>query len=103
MLSSPPRPTDLATALTILKAHVRALEQPYEPRTAADACHLEDWADHLDQVLEMSRQYARAVVNHIGQVTPGGIADETKGLADAASDVVGAIRKAANNLHAEAA
>lgn len=98
-----PKPTALQTAFAVLKAHIRALEQPFEPRIEAGPEHLEDWAEHLDQILEATRQYVRAVVVHLDDVTPGGFADETGLLADAASDIVGAIRTAASDLHAEAA
>jgi hypothetical protein len=93
-----PTPTELQTALAVLKAHVRSLQQPYEPRFEAEACHVEDWADHLDEVLGAAFAYARAVTTHLGDLTPAGLTDETAGLADAISDVVGALRKAAHRL-----
>jgi hypothetical protein len=97
-----PAPTELQTALTVLKAHVRSLQQPYEPRFEAEAVHIEEWADHLDEVLGAAFTYARAVTSHLGDVTPAGLTDEISGLADAISDVVGALRKAASRV-AEAA
>lgn len=98
-----PAPTELQTAFAILQAHIRAFEQPFEPRIEADACHLEDWANHLDQVLEATRQYARAVISHLDNVTPGGVADEIGFLADAASEIVGALRNAAEGRRLDAA
>jgi hypothetical protein len=92
-----PKPTELATAFAVLKAHIAAFEQPFEPRHEAGPEHLEDWAEHVDQLLEATRQYTRAVVAHLDDVAPGGVDDETGGLADAASDVVGALRKAAES------
>jgi hypothetical protein len=97
-----PAPTELQTALAVLKAHVRSLQQPYEPRFEAEAPHLEDWADHLDEVLGAAFAYARAVTSNLGDITPAGLTDETAGLADAVSDVVGALRRAAHRLDAAA-
>jgi hypothetical protein len=94
---TPKLPTALQTAFAVLKAHIRAIEQPFEPRIEAGPEHLSDWADHLDQILEATRQYARAVVAHLDEVTPGGVSDETGGLADAASEAVAALRKAAES------
>jgi hypothetical protein len=93
--TAPKLPTELQTAFAVLQGHIRGFVQPFEPRIEAGAEHLTDWADHLDQVLEATRQYAAAVIEHLDNVTPGGILDETGGLADAASDVLGALRKAA--------
>jgi hypothetical protein len=98
-----PKATGLQTAFATLKAHVRAFEQPHEPRYEADPDDIHEWAEHLDQVLEATRQYARAVVDHLAQVSPVQIDEETRGLADAASDLVGGLRKAANRLTEAAA
>lgn len=95
--------TELEIAFQALKSHIRASEQPFEPRFEACAEHLDDWAEHLDQVLEATRQYVRAVVAHLKDVTPGGLDDETGELADAACDVVGAVRHAAEDLRVERA
>jgi hypothetical protein len=106
--SRPRRParkqTELARAFATLQAHLRAFEQPYEPRYEAGPEHLADWADHLDTLLEANRQYVRAVVDQLQQVTPGGLDldEQTRGLSDANSDLVGALRKAATRA-AEAA
>lgn len=96
-------PTELASAFATLKAHIKGFEQPYEPHFEAEAEHLADWAEHLDQVLEATRQYARAVVGHFAHVTNVTIADETGDLADAASQIVGALRTARNRIEQEAA
>ncbi len=95
-----PRQTELQAALAVLKSSIRALEQPHEPRLAADAEDLDFWAQHLDDLMEATRQYVRTAVETLGGLTSGGIDDETGGLTDAASDVVGAIRKSADRLRA---
>jgi hypothetical protein len=46
-------------------------------------------------LLEATRQYVAAAVAHLDDVAPGGIDADTGGLADTASDLVGALRKAA--------
>src|SRR5262249_4763003 len=66
---APKLPTDLQTAFQVLKSSIKAFVQPFEPRIEAGPEHLDDWAEHLDQVLEATRQYARAVVPHLVDVT----------------------------------
>lgn len=92
-----PSPSELALAFTALQTAIGGFEQPYEPKVAADAADVEEWAEHLNDVLQAAATYARAVVTHLDEVTPGGVADETSGLADAASEVVAALRNAAES------
>jgi hypothetical protein len=65
-----PAPTELQTALSVLKAQIRSVSQPYEPRFEADTSDVADWADHLDEVLGAAFAYARAVTTHLGDLTP---------------------------------
>jgi hypothetical protein len=56
-----PAPTELETALATIKAYIRSLEQPFEPRHEADASDVADRADHLDEILGAAFAYTRAV------------------------------------------
>ncbi len=100
---APKKPTELQSAYAVFQAHIAAFAQPFEPRIEAGPEHLEDWADHLRQILEATHQYAQAVVEHLDNVTPGGVDDETGFLDDAASETIGAIRKAAESRRLDVA
>jgi hypothetical protein len=61
-----------------------------------------DWADHIDSVMEATRQYVASVVAGLQYVTPTAIEADTGALADAASDLVGNLRKAGNRIQEDA-
>jgi hypothetical protein len=88
----------LRDAFAALETQLHSLRQPYEPRFEADADDIRDWAEHVDQVLEATRQYTRAILDHLDDVTPGRLNADVGGLTDAASDLVGTLRKAADEL-----
>lgn len=101
--STKPKQTDIEAAFAAFQAHIAAVQQPHEPQYRADAGDLSDWADHLESVMEATRQYVRATLAGLRHVTPTAIDAGTVGLDDAIGDIVGGLRKARNRVEQEAA
>ena len=71
---------------------------------AADRFDILERAEHLEKVLAAVTVYTKAIVADTAYLTPiGYIADETGFLADAASDIVGALKNAVDRMIDDAA
>jgi hypothetical protein len=68
-----------------------------------DQGDLEDRADHLKAVLDAVTRYVKAVVGDTAYNANTNIPDETGFLADAAADIVGALRNKGDALAVDAA
>jgi len=66
----------------------------------ADAIDLEDRADHLSKVLGALSVYVTVILDDTAQNVPGGfdLRDAEALLADLASDLTGAIQRAADDM-----
>jgi hypothetical protein len=63
-----------------------------------DRSDIEETADHLEAVLRAVTSYVKAVVGELAYNANTNIPDETGFLADAAKDIVGALRNKADAL-----
>ena len=71
---------------------------------AADRFDILERAEHLEKVLAAVTVYTKAIVADTAYLAPiGYIADETGFLADAASDIVGALKNAVDKMIDDAA
>jgi hypothetical protein len=71
---------------------------------AADRFDILERAEHLEKVLAAVTVYAKAIVADTAYLAPCGyVADETGFLADAASDIVGALKNAVDKMIDDAA
>jgi len=84
-----------------LKDNLAAIEPPELIGRAADADDIERRANHLREVLDEVTAYVRAVVGDTRYRAAINIHDESGLLTDAAADVVGALRKAADRAAEE--
>lgn len=97
-----PRPANLARPSGIQINYANLLDNLAEvgaPRLIglrADRADIEERAEHLQKVLDAVTSYVRAVVGDTRYHASCTIHDETGFLADAASDIIGALRDAAN-------
>jgi len=70
----------------------------------ADRFDVMERAEHLEQVLAAITVYAKAIVADTTELAPVGyVTDETDSLADAASDIVGALKNAVDHMIDDAA
>jgi hypothetical protein len=88
-------PTELATAFTAYRAALAALKVPADADPAASADDIEAIADHLKAVHAATLAYSRTVIAHAAERCTETLHDETDGLDDAASDVIGSLTLAA--------
>jgi hypothetical protein len=93
------------TASPVCAAHAEfvATLSGHPPRTIpleADAIDLEDRADHLSQVLSALSVYVAVILDDTAQNVPGSLdlRDAEGLLADLASEVTGAIQRAADDM-----
>jgi hypothetical protein len=71
---------------------------------AADRFDILERAEHLEKVLAAVTVYTKAIVADTAYLAPCGyVADETGFLADAASDIVGALKNAVDKMIDDAA
>jgi hypothetical protein len=92
-------PSSVCTAHTEFVAALAG--QPPRPiPLEADAIDLEDRADHLDRVFDALSVYVTVILDDTAQNVPGSLdlRDAEGVLADLASDVTGAIQKAADEM-----
>ena len=105
-----PRPTPLAVP-AVQAAHIALIGalaslKPHRiiGSYAADRFDILERAEHLEKVLAAVTVYTKAIVADTAYLTPiGYIADETGFLADAASDIVGALKNAVDKMIDDAA
>jgi hypothetical protein len=105
-----PRPTPLAVP-AVQAAHITLISalaslKPHRiiGSYAADRFDILERAEHLEKVLAAVTVYTKAIVADTAYLTPiGYIADETGFLADAASDIVGALKNAVDKMIDDAA
>jgi hypothetical protein len=105
-----PHPTPLAVA-AVQAAHIALIGalaslKPHRiiGSYAADRFDILERAEHLEKVLAAVTVYTKAIVADTAYLAPiGYIADETGFLADAASDIVGALKNAVDKMIDDAA
>jgi hypothetical protein len=68
---------------------------------AADRFDILERADHLKTVLTAVTTYAKAIVADTAHFAPTNVSDETGYLADAASEIIGALNAACDRMLAE--
>ena len=96
---------DLSTTTRVCAAHAEfvAVLAGHPPRPIpldADAIDLEGRADHLDKVFGALSVYLTVILDDTAQNVPGNLdlRDAEGGLADLASDLTGAIQRAADDM-----
>jgi hypothetical protein len=105
-----PHPTPLAVP-AVQAAHITLISalaslKPHRiiGSYAADRFDILERAEHLEKVLAAVTVYTKAIVADTAYLAPiGYIADETGFLADAASDIVGALKNAVDKMIDDAA
>ena len=105
MTRVPPRPIPLAIP-PVQAAHVTLISAlaSLKPHCiigsyAADRFDILERAEHLEKVLAAVTTYAKAIVADTAELAPiGYVHDETGFLADAASDIVGALKNAVDKM-----
>jgi hypothetical protein len=90
------RPTGIQINWANLLDNLAAIDPPHLIGLKADAGDIETRAGHIDAVLGLVACYVRAVVGDTRYHAACAIEDETGLVADAASDIVGALRQGAN-------
>jgi hypothetical protein len=89
-----PRPTGIQINWANLLDNLAEVGAPHTMGLVARYSDIEERADHLRKVLDAVTSYVKAVVGDTRYHAACTIHDETGFLADAASDIVGALRNA---------
>jgi hypothetical protein len=93
--ADPARPTGIQINWANLIDNLAAIDPPHLIGLKAEAGDIEERAEHLRKVLDAVTSYIRAVVGDTRYHAACSIDDETGFLANAATDIVGALRSAA--------
>jgi hypothetical protein len=99
--ADPTRPTGIELNWANLVDNLAGVGAPHLIGLKADADDIEERAEHLRKVLEAVTSYVKAVVGDTRYHAACTIHDETGFLANAASDIVGALRSAAERQAAD--
>jgi hypothetical protein len=94
--ADPARPTGIQLNYANLLDNLAEVGAPHLIGLRASGADIEERAEHLRKVLGAVTSYVKAVVGDTRYHAACAIEDETGLLADAASDIVGALRQAAN-------
>jgi len=94
--ADPARPTGIQLNYANLLDNLAEVGAPHLMGLRASGADIEERAEHLQKVLEAVTSYIKAVVGDTRCHAACTIHDETGFLANAASDIVGALRQAAN-------
>jgi hypothetical protein len=94
--ADPARPTGIQLNYANLLDNLAEVGAPHLIGLRASGADIEERAEHLRKVLEAVTSYVKAVVGDTRYHAACTIHDETAFLADAASEIVGALRRAAN-------
>jgi hypothetical protein len=94
--ADPVRPTGIQINHANLLDNLAEVGAPHIIGHRASRADIEERAEHLRKVLEVVTSYVKAVVGDTRYHAACTIHDETGFLADAASDIVGALRQGAN-------
>ena len=94
--ADPARPTGIQLNYANLLDNLAEVGVPHLIGLRANAADIEERAEHLRKVLGAVTSYVKAVVGDTRYHAARTIEDETGFLVNAASDIVGALRQAAN-------
>jgi hypothetical protein len=94
--ADPARPTGIQLNYANLLDNLAEVGAPHLIGLRASGADIEQRARHLEKVLDAVTSYVKAVVGDTRYHAACTIHDETGFLANAASDIVGALRQAAN-------
>jgi hypothetical protein len=94
--ADPARPTGIQLNYANLLDNLAEVGAPHLMGLRASGADIEERAEHLRKVLEAITSYVKAVVGDTRYHAACTIHDETGFLADAASDIVGALHQAAS-------
>jgi hypothetical protein len=94
--ADPARPTGIQLNYANLLDNLAGVGAPHLIGLRASATDIEERAEHLRKVLSAVTSYVKAVVGDTRYHAACTIHDETGFLANAASDIVGALRQGAN-------
>ena len=94
--ADPARPTGIQLNYANLLDNLAEVGAPHLIGLRASGADIEERAEHLRKVLEAVTSYVKAVVGDTRYHAASTIEDETGLLTDATSDIVGALRQAAN-------
>jgi hypothetical protein len=92
--ADPARPTGIQLNYANLLDNLAEVGAPHLIGLRASGADIEERAEHLRKVLSAVTSYVKAVVGDTRYHAACTIEDETGSLADAASDIVGALRNA---------
>jgi hypothetical protein len=95
-LATPKPPTGIQLNYANLLDNLAGVGAPHLIGLKADSGDIEERAEHLRKVLGAVTSYVKAVVGDTRYHAACNVHDETGFLADAASDIVGALREAAS-------
>jgi hypothetical protein len=95
------RPTGIRLNYAILLDNLAGVGAPHLIGLRASGADIEERAEHLRKVLDAVTSYVKAVVGDTRYHAARTIEDETGFLANAASDIVGALRNAGERQAAD--
>jgi hypothetical protein len=99
--ADPARPTGIQLNYANLLDNLAEVGAPHLIGLRADGADIEERAEHLRKVLDAVTSYVKAVVSDTRYHAACSIDDETGFLANAASDIVGALRNAGERQAAD--
>jgi hypothetical protein len=99
--ADPARPTGIQLNYANLLDNLAGVGAPHLIGLGASGADIEERAEHLRKVLDAVTSYVKAVVSDTRYHAACSIDDETGFLANAASDIVGALRNAGERQAAD--